>query len=370
MASVATGQSKTKSALSYSIAYTSDYSRNFLGGIKKAQTYIGLIDLGVGFDFEKTGILKGAELYVHVQSTHGNPITEHVGDLQVVSNISNGNYTYLYLLNYSQKLGNLQYFIGINDLNAEFHNSRYAGLFINSTFGIMSNASLNFPIAIFPKTALSVEMHYFLNSNVSLHSAVYDGNPGTLENDNYNLDWTINSHEGFLLANEIHFKTTNKKSTFKIGSLYHTANFSHFSDPTSQSSGNFSLHSIVDYAIISKSNSGRGLGAFLQLGFTPDSEKNINNKYFGLGINLFSPFPKQEDDVFGIAFAYAGLSNKYLDVSSELRSYEGVLEITYHAKINDNISIQPNIQYVINPMGTGILANNAFAGILRFKVEL
>ena len=69
---------------------------NFSGGIKKGYGYLGHVNLNMGISFKQNEIWSG-QFFVELQHTHGStPSTDLVGDIQVFSNIENGNYTYLF----------------------------------------------------------------------------------------------------------------------------------------------------------------------------------------------------------------------------------------------------------------------------------
>ena len=71
---------------------------------------------------------------------------------------------------------------------------------------------------------------------------------------------------------------------------------------------------------------------------------------------------KERDDVFGIALTSALLSD-------ESKKHETVIELTYKCQIIDQLFIQPNLQYIINPAGTEEKLNNALVAGLRFGFE-
>ena len=45
---------------------------------------------------------------------------------------------------------------------------------------------------------------------------------------------------------------------------------------------------------------------------------------------------------------------------------ESAIELTYHYNVTRNIYIQPDFQYIINPMGTLQNLDNSFASLFRF----
>jgi porin len=337
-------------------AYVGDFLVNFSGGIKTGREYMGLIDFAVQLNTNALKLWPGGKFYVQVENTHGNSASARlIGDLQVVSNIDNGDYTYLYMAWYEQTLGRMDVTMGVHDLNSEFHISDYAGAYINSSFGIMPSASLNIPVPIFPKNALGLILKYDFSDALTFQTAVYDGDPGSLDDDPHNLDLTIDvKNQGILSISEFHYKNEHTEGIYKIGFQYHTAKFMDFRD-SSDRQGDFGIYTIIDQPVLANA------GVFLQLGIAPKSY-NLNPLYIGSGIN-FQDIMK-EGDVLGVAFACATIS----DVLQDMKSNETVFEFTYHFPVTDNISVQPDIQYIINP-GAVPGYDNAFVGLIRLCIE-
>jgi porin len=104
----------------------------------------------------------------------------------------------------------------------------------------------------------------------------------------------------------------------------------------------------------------RNIGGFARVSVSPD-DQNLADFYFDTGINVKGLFAARPDDVFGIAFAYAGISNRargldrdtrfFMTPGYPIRDYEAVLEITYKAEIVPGWSIQPDFQYIFHPGG-------------------
>jgi len=348
-------------ALSIGAAYVSDWGRNFTGGIKSGNFYMGLIDFGLSLNSEKAGLWKGGELYIQAENTHGStPTADIVCDLQAFSNIEGGDFTYLYMLWYKHSIGDLTAIAGVHDLNSEFVATEYGGAFINSSFGIMPAVSLNFPVSIFPKNALGLVLQYGLSDNIFIQTAVYDGDPGSLDDDPYNLDLTINDEQGFLSITEIQLSEPgdNSSGTYKLGFQYHSGDFLDYDDTTQVQEGNWGVYFIGDKAI------NNNAGAFLQMGYA-NPNYNLNHIYIGGGVNI-KGFSGREDDLLGIGFAMAGISNKFIGFDKD---HETSIELTYHLQIHDNIILQPDMQYIINP-GAISGTDNAFVGLMRFIIEI
>tara|TARA_B100000614_G_scaffold216847_1_gene201833 strand:+ start:300 stop:728 length:429 start_codon:yes stop_codon:yes gene_type:complete len=104
----------------------------------------------------------------------------------------------------------------------------------------------------------------------------------------------------------------------------------------------------------------QGLSMFLRLGATPE-DRNLVSFYADAGMAYKGPFDGRDDDVVGIAFGYAQISDDASDldrdnillngVNNPVRDYEAVLELTYFAQITPWWSLQPDIQFIFHPGG-------------------
>lgn len=336
-------------------SYTSDIARNFSGGIKKGNAYIGLIDAGIILHTDK--YWKNGEFTLELQNGHGRKLSEQcIGDAQLVSNIENGNYTYLYQAFYKQSFENGYVFCGIHDLNSEFCTSEYGASLTNSSFGMFSTFSLNFPVSMYPKTSLALAGCYEQNENIKHHIGFYDGDAGSLDDEKYNLSWSVSANQGLLTIYELECNIPNINQVFKIGSYYHSGKFYNTSHADSLIKGNYGFYGIIDQTIFK--NNEKALGAFMQISYAPDNS-NVNDWYAGFGVSYSGICPKCIHDALSLGIALARIDNKY----------ETDIELNYQIHVCKHISLQPAMHYVINPGAIAGL-DNAFAAFLRLNVEL
>jgi len=244
-------------ALSFEAAYTLDGAANFSGGYKTGAKALGMVDFALSINTKELGLWKGGTLYAQFENTHGGtPSGDLVGDFQAFDNIENGNASYLYMLWYKQKLGILSIILGVHDLNSEFVASEYGGNFINSSFGIMPTASLNFPVSIFPKNALGAILQCDITEKINFQTALYDGDPGSLDVDMYNTKWTLSKDEGVLSVSELRYsseKDEQTNSSYKLGFIYHSGEFVSLKDTNVAKKGNctssFCIRDWIRYSI-------------------------------------------------------------------------------------------------------------------------
>jgi porin len=115
--------------------------------------------------------------------------------------------------------------------------------------------------------------------------------------------------------------------------------------------------------VIEKSD--QGLGFFGRVAFTP-ADRNFVNFYFDTGLTYKGLIPTRDNDTVGIGFGYAQLSNgarsSLTDEGSSPIGAEMVIEFTYQAAITPWLTIQPDLQYIINPGGTSDLGDALVIG--------
>jgi porin len=364
-------QNKFWDSFTFGTQVTGDFIINHTGGIKKGYTYIGKEDFTINFDTEKAKIWKNGTLFIHGLNTHGKgPSSELTGDMQVFSNIEAGDYTGLYEFWYSHQINNISILFGQHDLNTEFIGTRYGGTFINSSFGISPNMSLNVPVSIYPVAAPCILLKYENDKLPDLKLAIYDGDPGNFEDNRFNLKWSLSSKEGFLTISEVVFKIKRQENisgTIKAGGYFHSGSFLNYSDTLLNKKGNFGLYLIYDQNIFPRSlNAGRGLCFFFQGGYAPP-DINIVEFYTGAGFRYHGILPNRFNDELGIAFARIQLSKYYRNLSTDFLKTETAIETTYAFHFNNRYTIQPSIQYIINP-GANSNISNCLVTLMRFSL--
>ena len=111
---------------------------------------------------------------------------------------------------------------------------------------------------------------------------------------------------------------------------------------------------------------GSYLGLFIQGGFAPQSLNQVSY-YFGGGFHLNSVFTKKSTDALGLAFAYANVSTPFRELNAITEKVEAIIELTYQIQLFEFCSIQPDVQYIINP-GVDSSLENALLGLLRVNI--
>lgn len=352
-------------AISIDLSYTGDVAANFRGGLKTGSCYMGMANVRISADLEKMGLAKGLKFHLNAINTHSQTLLSSLtGDLQVSSNIEAGNHTFLQELRIGKQFGNFEIIAGLQDLNVEFANSEYGSLFLNSSFGVLPVISGNVCAPIFPLTTPGITIKWKLSNAITWINAIYDGCPAGFDENAYNLKWPFRRGDGQLYVSELQYGLLHKNepALYKVG--VYTLNNSleqifGLEIPDTLRKKNFGAFLHLDRCVFSKGN--KNLGVFVQLGFSP-SESSQNKGYLGVGANYSGLFSKKGNDVAGLAFACVSLNSPGLCETS--------IEMTYRYAITDYFSIQPDLQYIINPSGSGEQLENCLAGNLRLIMNI
>lgn len=346
-----------ESFLSHNFSYTCDMLTNINGGIKTGTGYLGMIQADINIDTEKAGLWKGGNLFISGMNTHGfEPSKELIGDFHTVSNIEAGDNTFIHELWYKQNIGACYIKLGITDLNADFAVSEYGSFFINSSFGLPSVVSNNVPVSTFPITNIGGIFHWQINNKFTVQTALHKGVSADIE-ENKSTHY-FKKGEGWTSFTEVHCNYSlikDMEGFYKIGGYYHE-----HSNENIDHKNNYGLYFIGDQKVLNNCNGG-ALGLFTQLGFCPQKH-NTHNLYIGAGLHYSGLNKQRPKDEIGLAIAMADFND------SKIKT-ETAIELSYKMKLHKHLTIQPNIQYIINPGDSPELIDNALVGILRIVIE-
>jgi len=110
-----------------------------------------------------------------------------------------------------------------------------------------------------------------------------------------------------------------------------------------------------------------GLYFFSFLSYAPKYD-NALPFYFHSGLVYRGLIPGRNEDQLGVAFAYGQYS--YYQILSRReagnaiqQTYESVLEFDYRIQVNRFAYVQPSLQYLIRPGGTGLIENATVLGV-------
>jgi len=131
--------------------------------------------------------------------------------------------------------------------------------------------------------------------------------------------------------------------------------------------GNWGIYGLGEKVLLTKpDNPSEFMSAFIRAGIS-DGNINYIDAYRGCGIVFSQSFIRHDQDQLGLAVAAAHISSKAGDVSAAGNGADDrreiALELSYRAQVNSIFSLQPDIQYVINPGFDPSLENALLVGV-------
>ncbi len=351
----------SQSAITTEVAVVVDAFGVISGGLERDLAVLYAANFVAELDGDSIG-LPGLVLHADLQLTGGDELSsELVGDAQTVDNIEAvGALRPLEVwLSYqfgASEQGTAKF--GIVDLNADFDAQEVGSLFINSSHGIgpeFSQTGANGP-SIFPTTT-GAALVGWSEESWAVRLGAFNAVAGNPERPKRTV-LALPGEDGLLMVGEVDVKLY-PTLLVRLGGWHYTSEFDPLlSAPDLQpNTKNRGIYSMVELQR-------GGLGAWLRAGIA-NAEINPIESYIGGGI---------AQDAFGgrvgVAIAHARLGEDAMD-SFRLdqitpRRAETALELTYARSVGF-FSLQPNLQYIINPGWDDSIPNALVVG-LRISV--
>ncbi len=350
--------------------YTAEVWGNRTGGMRTGVVSTHLFDFGVELDLEKRVGWRGATVHNSWFAPIGKDLSsEYVGNLFTVSNAAAFNSLYLYEFWLQQNFADSRIIVRVGQLaaDAEFAGSDYGALFLNATFGWPPFLSSNIPNVgpAFPKGTLGVSVGVQLLDWLTLQSAVYQGDPFADDVNRHGFRWRLDRGVGVFWISEAQVcwnqddSPTGLPGQMKGGFWYHSSRFaSADASPGKSYSGNHGFYIVVDQMLyrdreaVSGGHSDWGLGWFGRVAVNPQ-DRNFIGFYLDTGLTYKGLISSREEDVWGVAFAYGHLSKgarrTLRDEGSRGVGAEMVVEVSYYCQLTPWMSVQPDIQWIVNP---------------------
>ncbi len=327
------------------MSWSGEIVSNLAGGIKTGATEDSLLHAGFAANSDAMGLPPGGRLKLSIiRIDSGRPSKNLVGDAQVVSNIAAHSATRIYQFWFRQDFASkrLQLRAGVIDFNQYFDVLGSAGDLVNSSFGISPGISANMPAAIYPKPGFGA-MARWRERGTAFSVGVFQGDPvkrDTLFHNGRNIivEWQ-----------PFGYRSGSDSPRLKMGLWQCRCNAGAPEGKVRTWGFYGSLQVPIDAA--------PGLVLFAHLAASPGPRSQAPFSA-ALGATMDSPLPGRTGDRLSL-----GITRQ------DIRTHaaETALEATYVAPLSGGVSLQPDLQYVINPGGT---LPDALVFMIRLHLEM
>lgn len=379
------------------VALSADAMGLVRGGLDPGWELPWNVDLQLSVDGSAFG-WEGGRIFVYGLGNGGGDPTERVGDFQVVSNIAAPETWKVFEAWVEQRVaaGSVSALAGLYDLNSEFDVLGSAQLFLNSSFGIgpdFSQSCLTGP-SIFPTTSLAFRLKARPAPGLRVQAAVLDGVPGDPE-DPTGTQVILDGEDGVLVAGELAWfrpseegrSTPSGEAAFHrgpvgrdlapdydlklaLGGWGYSREFERLEGPTgmagTETGTSMGIYGLAEARVFEGPQPGQGLWAFGRAGLARE-EVNRVGSYLGGGVSGVGLLPGRDRDELGLGVAAARNGDPWVRsrTARGLPSdrWEVALELTYLLQLPGGASLQPDLQWIVNPGMDPEVANALILGL-------
>jgi porin len=366
-----------------SLNFTSDMAGNPVGGITHGFTAANNLGLGLLFDLDKIASIPNTTFLVQVSERFGPSLTKKdIGNVFNVQQDWGGQTIRVVDVALQPKLLNntLQLRVGRIAAGDDFLVSHYDYLFMQNGFcgnpvGIFFNAP---GMTAYPNAAWGVLARFKPTKRYYLMGAVYDGDPSVRANAHHGMDWSMHGPAFYIAEAGYQFNgqpgDTGLLGNYKVGAWYDNAVYPEYSTQgpllTGQTTrGNWGFYTLFDQMVyrFDKSIHDQGIGIFGSFLASPNQNTSQLPYFFTAGVAALGLFPGRPNDSTGFGVLWGGFSNDLAAAQQRngvpSQNSETALELTHRLLFYDGaLFIQPDIQYIIHPGGTGTIANALVLG--------
>lgn len=368
------------------MTYVADFQGNPSGGDKKGFAYFHNIGLNLLIHTEKLMGWNGGRIHISASQRSGRSLTKRdIGNTFNVAQLCCGRTFKLVDLSIQQSLfeDKLNIRLGRIAGGDEFLSSPLYWLFVqNGIDGNPVGIFFNVGFSAYPNATWGARIKSRPTKESYIMAGVYNANPDRTKNKHHGADFSFDGPYLVIAETGYHpnvlLESKGLPGGYKIGGYYQSGDFTNFTNPGSTKNGNYGFYILLDQMIYrekgSEKNSHQGLHPFVSLLFAPDSEINTFPFFMNGGLVYKGLLPGRNNDYSGFAFVYGKYSNKLSSPGSQPtefslvsqitgeEDFEMVLEWMYKIQLTEWLNIQPDVQYIIKPGGTGDIPNALVIG--------
>lgn len=341
------------------LLYTGSMWSNVDGGIRTGTEFDGYLDFGFGLDLGTLGLWDGLKLQASWHWFQGrSPSTELVGVnlSQAVNPWEASNAFRFFNLYLSQSFGDqAELRIGQMAVDSDFMVSRYAATMLNAAFGDLPSQNLNLDVPVYPIAGPGIYATGPLGSALIGRLGFYTADTPPDTAGNHGLEWKLGNNAGYAAFAEL---SLNASPAALPGAYTLGGYFASVRQPALDGRG--TVHAqwmgwvMVDQALRVDEQGNPQVGVFARFSYAPNDERDVAEYYGDAGLNVFGAVPGRPKDVLGFAGTVLRFTDDFLanpPASTTLQAGgEAVLELSYQINATPWLVVQPDLQYVIDPV--------------------
>ena len=362
-----------------SSTYTCDVLGDASGGMKQGARYDHSMGWDANFDLEKFVGMLGTQFHISGLWRAGQNLSKAVVGNDIVCSTIFGNEQFRFYFLYLEKdLLDKKLNIRLGRIAAgdDFASSPLYGVYVsNGVDGVPISMPINMFFSVYATATWGARARYNINDDFYLLSGIYDGDNAVSRNDMYGFDFSLRLSQGLAFAEELAYAPAKGVGSaglpghYKAGIYYNGATCrdlyadingnSYAATKLDQKKhiGDYNVYIHADQMIYREPGTkDQGLTPLMVATLGPDDTNKF--PFFLMGGLVYKGLvPTRDNDMTAFEFIYSKYSNKLKEsqqsVGSDPQKYEMILEFTHKVWVTKWMYMQPDLQYIIQPGGTG-----------------
>jgi porin len=384
--------------IEFSGTYTTDLAGNPVGGMEQGFTYTDNIAFGAKLDLEKLVGWHGATFTIAATDRNGTSLSQnYIGNQFTVQQIFGGQTTILTGLHLTQRLldDKMEIKVGRFSAGDDFASSPLYWLYMNN--GIDGNPQalpVNASFSAYPWASWAARVRFEPSPDWNAMFGLYQVSNKTFNRYLHGVNFSFEPTDGVMFLGQVgwtpeFFRRPVKRvetereeneelseaeenmhglpGHYWFGAYYSTWEYAQFG--STQSAANaYGFYWHADQKVYEEAP-GSDQGLTLWTAFVLSPQENIAKIPFqwNCGVAYQGMLPQRNEDIAMFGLAYGSFSDDYGNAGNAYNgdpvSYEIALEWGYRVQFNRFLYAQPNIQYIVQPGGTGSIPDAFVLGL-------
>lgn len=351
--------------------YNAIFASNVSGGNRTASNYAGDLFMGAEFDLEKLAGWDNTRFVLSGIDRHGRSIDGAVGGQYSVMQCVGGQTAFLYNVTLEKTFLDDALSVKGGRMTAtdDFVGSPYYGYSVNNAVNGQIRAALfDGVMTSYPFPVWGGRIKYQPNEEFNVMFGVFQLTDDMFDREDHGVDFSVGGDDGISLFTQVGWnpKIADRPAHFFAGmnnAFFHMDKFN--SPGTRDEFVRFYAH--ADYQVFAETaGSDQGLVLFATLGYSPHEDAAIIPVQSTFGMHYTGLFPGRPKDRTVCFATYGGFSNDYAAEKAAAGlaepDYEMVLELGHRFQVTPSTYFQPDVQYIVQPGGTGDIDNALVLG--------
>jgi len=352
--------------------YNAIVANNVSGGVRQDSDYAQDFYFGTELDLERLLGWQGTTFRLTGIDRAGNSIDDDVGSIYSVMQLVGGQTYFLYGVSLEKQWWNDQLSLKFGRITAtdDFAGSPLYGFYLNNSIdGQIRAVLLDGVMTSYPFPVWGARVVYRPTPGFEARVGAYQLTENMFVPNKHGLDLAFRDSDGISVFTELDWlqDRDGKPGYFAVGVNSVSFRMPEFtSDETTHAFFRYYLQ--ADQQVYQESpGSEQGLVLFTTLAYSTQQQAALVPFQASVGAIYQGLIPERNEDrlIFGVT--YGCLSNDYADQQQALGqgnpTYEMPIEVGYRVQLTRFAYIQPDLQYVVRPGGTGDIPDATVIGV-------